>query len=77
LQQILSDDGFLHAAGVRLGNPSGAVVDGVFEPITESVVRDLQRRHDIHYDYVGIGVGAGCVGTNHLMKDSLTEEKDT
>jgi peptidoglycan hydrolase-like protein with peptidoglycan-binding domain len=47
LQQILSDDGFLHAAGVRLGNPSGAVVDGIFGPITESAVRDLQQRYNI------------------------------
>lgn len=43
LQQILSDNGFLNAAGVRLGNPSGAVVDGAFGAITESAVRDLQH----------------------------------
>ncbi len=47
LQQILSDDGFLHAAGVRLGNPGGAVVDGVFGVITESAVKDLQQRYKI------------------------------
>jgi peptidoglycan hydrolase-like protein with peptidoglycan-binding domain len=47
LQQILSDNGFLSAAGVRLGNPSGAVVDGIFGPITESAVIDLQQRYDI------------------------------
>lgn len=47
LQQILSDNGFLGAAGVRLGNPRGAVVDGAFGAITESAVRDLQRRYNI------------------------------
>lgn len=45
LQQILSDDGFLHAAGIRLGNPQGAVVDGIFGSITESAVRELQQRY--------------------------------
>lgn len=47
LQQILSDNGFLHAAGVRLGTPSGAAVDGIFGAITESAVRDLQQRYNI------------------------------
>ena len=47
LQQILSDNGFLHAAGVRLGNPSGAAVDGIFGAVTESAVRDLQQRYNI------------------------------
>jgi peptidoglycan hydrolase-like protein with peptidoglycan-binding domain len=47
LQKILSDDYFLHAAAVRLGNPSGAVVDGVFGPITEAAVSDLQRHHKV------------------------------
>jgi peptidoglycan hydrolase-like protein with peptidoglycan-binding domain len=47
LQQILSDNGFLHAAGIKLGTPSGAVVDGIFGPITESAVRDIQQRYDI------------------------------
>ncbi|NJL39802.1 MAG: peptidoglycan-binding protein [Leptolyngbyaceae cyanobacterium SM1_4_3] len=47
LQQILLDNGFLPAAGVRLGNPSGAAVDGIFGAITESAVRDLQRRYNI------------------------------
>lgn len=47
LQQILSDNGFLHAAGVRLGNPRGAIVNGVFGAITESAVRDLQQRYKI------------------------------
>jgi peptidoglycan hydrolase-like protein with peptidoglycan-binding domain len=47
LQKILSDNSFLHAAGVRLGNPQGANVDGVFGSITESAVRDLQKRYKI------------------------------
>lgn len=47
LQQILSDNGFLGAAGVRLRNPGGAIVDGAFGAITESAVRDLQQRYDI------------------------------
>ena len=47
LQQILSDNSFLQAAGVRLGNPRGAVVNGVFGSITESAVRDLQKRYKI------------------------------
>ncbi|MEA5599095.1 peptidoglycan-binding domain-containing protein [Rivularia sp. UHCC 0363] len=47
LQQILLDNGFLGAAGVRLGNPNGAAVDGVFGAITESAVRDLQQRYNI------------------------------
>jgi peptidoglycan hydrolase-like protein with peptidoglycan-binding domain len=47
LQQILSDNGFLNAAGVRLGNPSGAVVDGIFGSITESAVIDLQQRYNL------------------------------
>jgi peptidoglycan hydrolase-like protein with peptidoglycan-binding domain len=47
LQQILSDNGFLGAAGVRLGNPRGATVDGVFGSITESAVRDLQQRYNV------------------------------
>jgi peptidoglycan hydrolase-like protein with peptidoglycan-binding domain len=47
LQQILSDNSFLHATGVRLGNPRSAVVNGVFGPITESAVRDLQKRYKI------------------------------
>jgi peptidoglycan hydrolase-like protein with peptidoglycan-binding domain len=47
LQQILSDNGFLGAAGVRLGNPSGAVVDGAYGAITQAAVRDLQRRYNI------------------------------
>ncbi len=47
LQQILSDNGFLGAAGVRLGNPRGAIVDGAFGAITESAVRDLQQRYNI------------------------------
>ncbi len=47
LQQILLDNGLLGAAGVRLGNPSGVDVDGIFGPITESAVRDLQQRYKI------------------------------
>ncbi len=47
LQQILSDNGFLNAAGVRLGNPSGAAVDGAFGAITESAVRELQQRYNV------------------------------
>ncbi len=47
LQKILFDNNFLGAAGVRLGNPRGAIVDGVFGAITESAVRDLQQRYKI------------------------------
>jgi peptidoglycan hydrolase-like protein with peptidoglycan-binding domain len=47
LQRILVDNGFLGAAGVRLGNPSGAIVDGAFGSITASAVRDLQQRYKI------------------------------
>ena len=47
LQRILLDNGFLGAAGVRLGNPRGAAVDGVFGSITESAVKDLQRRYNV------------------------------
>lgn len=47
LQQILSDNGFLHAAGVRLGDPDGAIVDGIFGRVTQAAVRDLQRRYQI------------------------------
>ncbi|WP_193197932.1 peptidoglycan-binding domain-containing protein [Nostoc sp. MG11] len=47
LQRILQDNGFLGAAGVRLGNPKGALVDGIFGAVTASAVRDLQRRYRI------------------------------
>ncbi len=47
LQRILQDNGFLGAAGVRLGNPRGAIVDGTFGAVTASAVRDLQRRYKI------------------------------
>lgn len=47
LQRILVDNGFLGSAGVRLGNPSGAIVDGTFGSITASAVRDLQQRYKI------------------------------
>jgi peptidoglycan hydrolase-like protein with peptidoglycan-binding domain len=47
LQRILQDNGFLGAAGVRLGNPRGAIVDGIFGAVTVSAVRDLQRRYRI------------------------------
>jgi peptidoglycan hydrolase-like protein with peptidoglycan-binding domain len=47
LQRILQDNGFLGAAGVRLGNPRGAIVDGTFGAVTASAVRDLQRRYRI------------------------------
>jgi peptidoglycan hydrolase-like protein with peptidoglycan-binding domain len=43
LQRILLDNGFLGAAGVRLGNP----VDGIFGEITASAIRDLQQRYEI------------------------------
>ncbi len=45
LQRILLDNGFLGAAGVRLGNQSGVIVDGVYGSITEAAVRDLQQRY--------------------------------
>ncbi|BDI19306.1 hypothetical protein ANSO36C_51080 [Nostoc cf. commune SO-36] len=47
LQKILLDNGFLGAAGVRLGNPRGVSVDGVFGSITESAIRDLQKRYKV------------------------------
>ena len=47
LQRILQDNGFLGAAGVRLGNPRGAIVDGIFGEITASAIRDLQQRYKI------------------------------
>ncbi|MEH1924316.1 peptidoglycan-binding domain-containing protein [Nostoc sp.] len=47
LQKILLDNSFLEAAAVRLGNPRGAIVDGVFGSITESAVRDLQKRYKV------------------------------
>lgn len=47
LQNILLDNGFLGAAGVRLGNPQGAIVDGIFGEITAAAIRDLQRRYEI------------------------------
>ncbi len=47
LQRILQDNGFLGAAGVRLGNPRGAIIDGIFGAVTTSAVRDLQRRYRI------------------------------
>ncbi|KAM3094292.1 peptidoglycan-binding protein [Phormidesmis sp. 146-35] len=47
LQQILLDNGSLGAAGVRLGNPRGVAIDGVFGAVTESAVRDLQRYYEI------------------------------
>jgi peptidoglycan hydrolase-like protein with peptidoglycan-binding domain len=47
LQQILLDNGFLGAAGVRLGNVEAVDVDGVFGSVTASAVRDLQQRYDI------------------------------
>ncbi len=47
LQRILQDNGSLGAAGVRLGNPRGAIVDGIFGAITASAVRDLQQRYRI------------------------------
>ena len=47
LQRILQDNGYLGAAGVRLGNPGGAIVDGLFGAVTASAVRDLQRRYRI------------------------------
>jgi peptidoglycan hydrolase-like protein with peptidoglycan-binding domain len=47
LQQILLDNGFLGAAGVRLGNLEGVTVDGVFGAVTADAVRDLQQRYEI------------------------------
>ena len=47
LQRILQDNGFLGAAGVRLSNPKGAIVDGIFGAVTASAVRDLQERYRI------------------------------
>jgi peptidoglycan hydrolase-like protein with peptidoglycan-binding domain len=47
LQRILQDNGFLGAAGVRVGNPNGAIVDGIFGEITASAIRDLQQRYEI------------------------------
>ena len=48
LQQILLDNGSLGAASVRLGNPSGGTaLDGIFGPVTESAVKDLQQRYNI------------------------------
>jgi peptidoglycan hydrolase-like protein with peptidoglycan-binding domain len=47
LQQILLDNGFLGAAGVRLGDLDGVAVDGVFGAVTASAVRDLQQRYEI------------------------------
>lgn len=47
LQQILLDNGLLGAAAVRLGNLNGIAVDGIFGPVTESAVRDLQQRYNI------------------------------
>jgi peptidoglycan hydrolase-like protein with peptidoglycan-binding domain len=47
LQRILLDNGFLGAAGVRLGNPNGAIVDGIFGAVTASAIRDLQQRYEI------------------------------
>ncbi|GAB4382452.1 MAG: hypothetical protein Kow00121_42730 [Elainellaceae cyanobacterium] len=47
LQHILLDNDFLGTAGVRLGNPNGAIVDGIFGEITASAIRDLQQRYEI------------------------------
>jgi peptidoglycan hydrolase-like protein with peptidoglycan-binding domain len=47
LQQILQDNGFLGAAGVRLGKSKGAIVDGIDGEITASAIRDLQQRYKI------------------------------
>ncbi len=47
LQRILQDNGSLGAAGVRLGNPNGALVNGIFGEITTSAIRDLQQRYEI------------------------------
>ncbi|MBD1867473.1 peptidoglycan-binding protein [Cyanobacteria bacterium FACHB-471] len=47
LQRILLDNGFLGAAVLRLGNPNGAIVNGIFGEITASAIRDLQQRYEI------------------------------
>ncbi|MDX2211676.1 MAG: peptidoglycan-binding domain-containing protein [Oculatellaceae cyanobacterium bins.114] len=47
LQRILLSNGFLGAAGVRLGNPGAIAVDGVFGAVTESAIQDLQQRYGL------------------------------
>ena len=47
LQQILLDNGSLGAAAVKLGNPSGTDIDGVYGRVTALAVRDLQRWYKI------------------------------
>lgn len=47
LQRILLSNGFLGAAGVRLGNPEAVTVDGVFGAVTESAIQDLQQRYGL------------------------------
>lgn len=47
LQEILQSNGFLPAAGVRLGNPRLGGVDGIFGAVTESAIRDLQQRYEL------------------------------
>lgn len=47
LQDILLSNGFLGAAGKRLGIPSGVAADGIFGVVTESAVEDLQQRYNL------------------------------
>ncbi|MBD2465094.1 peptidoglycan-binding protein [Oscillatoria sp. FACHB-1407] len=47
LQRILLSNGFLGAAGVRLGTPEAIAVDGVFGAVTESAIQDLQQRYGL------------------------------
>ena len=47
LQEILVSNGFLGAAGVRLGNTGATTADGIFGAVTESAIRDLQQRYNL------------------------------
>ncbi|MBV8884860.1 MAG: peptidoglycan-binding protein [Chroococcidiopsidaceae cyanobacterium CP_BM_RX_35] len=47
LQRILQDNGFLGAANARLGNPGRNTVDGIFGAVTESAIKDLQKRYNL------------------------------
>jgi peptidoglycan hydrolase-like protein with peptidoglycan-binding domain len=47
LQDILVSNGFLGAAGKRLGRVSSTRADGIFGAVTESAVKDLQQRYNL------------------------------